>query len=119
MDTTRPAGRGPSIFRIHGELYHRIGSILPAHGQQPVFAQIYFHDPSANSQTSLRLNFIRNWRRRRQQDRKVDVQEVEEQEEEQRTQSREDIVTANIVDCLQRVMDTHNPYAKQFKTVGE
>src|SRR5690606_32813591 len=31
MDTTRPAGRGPPTFRIHGELYHRIGSILPAY----------------------------------------------------------------------------------------
>jgi hypothetical protein len=31
-------------FRIQGELYHKIGSLRPAEGQRPQFAQLYIHD---------------------------------------------------------------------------
>jgi len=31
-------------FRIQGELYHKIGSLCPAEGQWPQFAQLYIHD---------------------------------------------------------------------------
>jgi hypothetical protein len=40
-------GPGPYIFRIHGELCHRSGSLLPSAGQQPSYAQLYIHDPRA------------------------------------------------------------------------
>ena len=36
-------GFNPS-FRIQGQVYHLIGSILPAEGESPKFAQIYFID---------------------------------------------------------------------------
>ncbi len=35
---------GPYSFRIQGELYHKIGSLCPAEGQRPQFAQMYIHD---------------------------------------------------------------------------
>jgi len=31
-------------FKIQGKMYHRIGSLLPTAGEQPKFAQLYFHD---------------------------------------------------------------------------
>ncbi len=31
-------------FKIHGKVFHRIGSLKPPDGQKPKFAQIYFHD---------------------------------------------------------------------------
>jgi hypothetical protein len=34
----------PYSFRIQGELYHKIGSLCPAKGQHPQFAQLYIHD---------------------------------------------------------------------------
>ena len=37
-------GGGPYSFRLHGELIHRVGSLLPPEGQAPVFAQLYIHD---------------------------------------------------------------------------
>jgi hypothetical protein len=37
---------GAYCFRIHGSLYHRIGSFNPVEGDSPKFAQIYFHDSS-------------------------------------------------------------------------
>ena len=35
------AGFNPS-FRIQGQIYHLIGSIVPTQGESPKFAQIYF-----------------------------------------------------------------------------
>ena len=37
------AGFNPS-FRIQGQVYHLIGSIVPTQGESPKFAQIYFID---------------------------------------------------------------------------
>ena len=40
-------GRGPSVFRIHGELTHLSGSLLPERGQPASYAQLYVYDPHA------------------------------------------------------------------------
>jgi hypothetical protein len=37
-------GQGVSKFKIHGQIYHRVGSLLPDEGQNPVFAQLYIYD---------------------------------------------------------------------------
>ena len=37
------AGFNPS-FRIQGQVYHLIGSMVPTAGESPKFAQIYFID---------------------------------------------------------------------------
>ncbi|PBL03182.1 hypothetical protein ARMGADRAFT_1094064, partial [Armillaria gallica] len=37
--------RGPPVFRIQGELYHRSGSLLPSHNQAPSYAQLYIYEP--------------------------------------------------------------------------
>jgi hypothetical protein len=44
--------RGPKLysFRIQGELYHKIGSLCPAEGQHPQFAQLYIHDTKCEHQ---------------------------------------------------------------------
>lgn len=42
-----------STFRIHGQIYHQIGSLLPLLGRQPKFAQIYFVGDT-NTQIGLR-----------------------------------------------------------------
>jgi hypothetical protein len=36
--------RGVYAFRIQGEIYHRIGSLLPQHDAQPRFCQLYIYD---------------------------------------------------------------------------
>lgn len=36
--------RGLYTFRINGQNYHRIGSLLPMPGVQPKYAQLYFFD---------------------------------------------------------------------------
>jgi hypothetical protein len=54
-------GSGPYIFRIHGELRHRSGSLLPSPGQQPAYAQLYIHDPreALNHRMARNPNLLR------------------------------------------------------------
>ena len=33
-----------STYKIQGKIYHRIGSLLPEHGKEPKFGQLYFFD---------------------------------------------------------------------------
>ena len=43
-DTLNRQGGGPYSFRLHGELIHRVGSLLPQDPQSPAFAQLYIYD---------------------------------------------------------------------------
>jgi hypothetical protein len=38
-------GRGPPVFRIHGELKHLTGSLLPEEQHAPCYSQLYVYDP--------------------------------------------------------------------------
>ena len=44
IDNSINSGRGPYTFRINGQNYHLIGSLLPNEGEQPKFAQLYFFE---------------------------------------------------------------------------
>jgi hypothetical protein len=46
---------GIYTFRIHGEMYHRIGSLLPNPETQPQFAQIYIYDTDHEIQNRLSI----------------------------------------------------------------
>lgn len=37
-------GHGPYVFRLNGQTYHRMGSLLPPEGEKPLFAQLYMYD---------------------------------------------------------------------------
>ena len=43
-------------FRIQGKLYHRLGNLLPCVGNDPKFAQIFFHDSATDLTDRLRLS---------------------------------------------------------------
>jgi hypothetical protein len=50
VDESITGGPGSYSFRIQGELYHKIGSLCPAEGQRPQFAQLYIHDTKCEHQ---------------------------------------------------------------------
>ena len=50
------AGFKPS-FRIQGQVYHLIGSVIPAGGESPKFAQIYFID-NQDSEVATRCAIV-------------------------------------------------------------
>ncbi len=41
-----PPGYGPYCFRIHGQIYHRSGTLYPSSGQQPKYGQVYIMEAS-------------------------------------------------------------------------
>lgn len=40
IDKSVNTGSAPPVFRLHGQNYHRIGSLLPGDGQRPNFSQL-------------------------------------------------------------------------------
>jgi hypothetical protein len=50
-----PTGGVPT-FRIHGQVYHNMGPLLPSDGETPKFCQIYFHD--SDNAASYRLSAV-------------------------------------------------------------
>ncbi|KAL3651503.1 hypothetical protein CASFOL_004505 [Castilleja foliolosa] len=57
IDNDINKGSGPRIFRLHGQNYHLIGSLLPEDGTTPKFAQMYIYD--TENEISHRKNSVR------------------------------------------------------------
>ena len=46
---------GPFCFKVHGENYHSIGSLLPVDGERPKFLQMYIFDTSNEIKNRLSI----------------------------------------------------------------
>lgn len=44
IDSSINKGKGPYTFRLSGENYHCMGSLLPMDGSKPKFSQLYIYD---------------------------------------------------------------------------
>jgi hypothetical protein len=44
VDYSVNRGSAPYVFRLNGQNYHKIGSLLPVDGEKPKFAQLYIYD---------------------------------------------------------------------------
>lgn len=89
IDRTMNDGRGPPVFKICGQIHHRIGSLLPPDGEPPKFIQLYVYDKS---------NEVRN--------------RIQALDHDDRRGSELD---PSIVQSLIQMLDQHNPLAKQFR----
>ncbi|KAB8118297.1 hypothetical protein EE612_061058, partial [Oryza sativa] len=85
-------GHGPYIFKISGQLCHRIGSLIPKHGARPEYCQLYIFDTE---------NEIRN---------RVAVASHREMSFE----PNEDIVAS-----LMTMLNAHNPVVQLFRTARD
>ncbi|GJZ62274.1 DNA helicase PIF1, ATP-dependent [Tanacetum coccineum] len=92
IDHSINTGRGPYTFRINGQNYHRMGSLLPAEGVQPRYAQLYFFD-TQNEIRNRMSAFMDN-------------------------ESREK-VDKNIVADLTQMLDHSNPIVRSFRMAKE
>jgi hypothetical protein len=79
-------GHGVLNFKIHGQIYHRIGSLLPDEGQNPIFAQLYIYDTDHENSNRFRIMHDLN---------------------------------ADILQNLQDMLDTYNPYIRNFRQVRD
>ncbi|XP_042059616.1 uncharacterized protein LOC121804142 [Salvia splendens] len=57
VDNSVNTGGGPPIFRLHGQNYHLIGSLLPLDGCEPKFAQLYVYD--TDNEINYRITSVR------------------------------------------------------------
>jgi hypothetical protein len=89
IDRSINDGRGPPVFKICGQIHHRIGSLLPPDGEPPKFIQLYVYDTSNEVLNRLRsLNH---------------------------DERRESDPDPAIVQSLLSMLDDHNPFAQQFR----
>jgi hypothetical protein len=44
IDNLMNDGRGPPVFKISGQVHHRIGSLLPMDDTSPKYIQLYIYD---------------------------------------------------------------------------
>ena len=56
VDRHTVQGSGPAAFHIHGALYHLMGSLMPAEGQHPSYAQLYIYDSQVATDRRIRRN---------------------------------------------------------------
>jgi hypothetical protein len=57
IESTEGDGQGPPHFIIGGQNYHRLGSLIPNHGNPPKFAQLYIYD--TQNEISNRISHFR------------------------------------------------------------
>jgi hypothetical protein len=53
IDNSVNDGRGPPLFKICGQVHHRIGSLLPPDGSSPKFIQLYIYDTANEVQNRM------------------------------------------------------------------
>jgi hypothetical protein len=88
IDNTANDGRGPPLFKICGQVHHRIGSLLPE-GSAPQFLQLYIYDTANEVQNRLKCLHST----------KEPVQALD----------------PVIVQELIKMLDDYNPFAKKFR----
>ena len=55
------AGGGAYSFRLHGELIHKAGSLLPEQGQPPVYAQLWISDTADAANAAHNARMANSW----------------------------------------------------------
>ncbi|PWA95981.1 hypothetical protein CTI12_AA044400 [Artemisia annua] len=56
IDESINSGRGPYVFKVSGQIYHRIGGLCPPLGKDPRFLQLYIYD-TQHEATNRLANF--------------------------------------------------------------
>ncbi|XP_019151940.1 PREDICTED: uncharacterized protein LOC109148659 [Ipomoea nil] len=88
IDRTINNGTSPPIFRINGQNFHRIGSLVPSVGIQPKFAQLYIHD--TENEIENRFNSLR-------------------------AQNNGSTLHVEVVHDIKQALDEHNVLVKSFR----
>src|SRR6266508_6914493 len=88
IDKNISKGKGPYVFRINGQIHHRIGSLLPQPNKIPQFAELYIFDTQ---------NEIEN---RIQALSKNDTEDAD--------------LDPYVTEELKKMLDTYNPLVKVF-----
>ncbi|XP_019184791.1 PREDICTED: uncharacterized protein LOC109179750 [Ipomoea nil] len=88
IDKNVNKGGAPPIFRLSGQNYHLMGTLLPEQGKEPHFAQLYIYD-TANEKIN-RINVVRG-------------------------SGEQDDIHVEIVNVIQKDLDENNVLVKSFR----
>ncbi|CAH1421827.1 unnamed protein product [Lactuca virosa] len=97
IDSSINRGNAPYIFRLSGQNYHSIGSILPEQGFKPKFSQLYIYDIDneiANRQTCFGG-------------------------ENQRSTSNSSVLDNDIIQDLKLMLDSNNVLVQSYRMVRD
>ncbi|CAH1414277.1 unnamed protein product [Lactuca virosa] len=97
IDSSINRGNAPYIFRLSGQNYHSIGSLLPNQGFKPKFSQLYIYDTDneiANRRTCLGG-------------------------ENQRSTSNSSILDDDIIQDLKLMLDSNNVLVQSYRMVRD
>jgi hypothetical protein len=89
IDESVNDGRDPPLFKIFGQLHHRIDSLLPSHDSPPKFIRLYIYDTT--NETENRMQCLNG-----------NNQPIEK-------------LNPVIVRELAKMLDLHNPFAKKIR----
>ncbi|XP_073120000.1 uncharacterized protein [Henckelia pumila] len=92
VDSSVNRGGSPPVFKLHGQNYHLIGSLLPCEGSKPKFAQLYIYD--TENEISNRISVAR-----------------------QRNETDE--IHSEIICDLKSMLDDNNVLVKSFRMAKE
>ncbi|PWA59799.1 helitron helicase-like domain-containing protein [Artemisia annua] len=91
IDDSVNVGRGPYIFKVSGQIYHRIGRFCPEFGKSPRFLQLYIFD-THNEVANRLANFNNN---------------------------ASNVLRPDIVQGLIELLDAHNALVQFFRTARD
>ncbi|KAL6550513.1 hypothetical protein OROMI_021001 [Orobanche minor] len=91
QDKTVNNGHGPYTYRLGGNNYHLLGSLLPKEGDSPKFSQLYMY--CGEDETQDRIDVVRS--------------------------KSPATIDPSIVDGLKSMIDAENPIAQNFRMAAE
>ena len=53
VDRSVNDGNGPNIYKINGQVCHRMGSLMPKEGNTPKYAELYIYDTQNEVQNRI------------------------------------------------------------------
>jgi hypothetical protein len=86
-------GRGPPLFKIHGQVYYHVGSLLPPDDGPPKFVQLYIYDTTNENQNRLKCLSPGD--------------------------APYESLRPSVVNALMRMLDEYNPFVKKLRTASE
>lgn len=93
VDRSVNDGNGPNIYKISGQVHHRIGTLVPEQGVPPKFAELYIYD--TQNEVTNRIGALNK---------------------DDRTQGNVDPL---VVQGLMNMLDACNPLVKTFRLARE
>nr|XP_043619983.1 uncharacterized protein LOC122591814 [Erigeron canadensis] len=90
-------GKGPYVFRLQVQNYHRMGSLLPAQGDQPKFSQLYIFDSENEAENKEKVVSSGT----------------------QKSRMKKSDLKRDTINILKMLLDSCNPLVKSFRMVRD